>query len=131
ACRLQRAAFELAADLRGSGLLDRLHMQQRIDEEAVSLVGRNATCRSMGRGDEAQLLEVGHYVADGRRGELQAGLTRERARPHGLAVADVAFDEYPQQVLRPLGELLFCTHALLMRCARGINRVRRKRVRGL
>ncbi len=63
--------------------------------------------RGVRGGDEAQLLEIGHHVADGGRGKLQARLARQRARADRLAVADVALDEDPQQVLRPLAELLF------------------------
>ncbi len=92
---------------RAGGLVQRAHLQQRVDEEAVALVGGDAPGGGVRGGDEARVLQVRHDVADGGRGQLQPGLARQRARADRLAVADIALDEDPQQVLRPLTQGLF------------------------
>ncbi len=73
------------------------HLEQRVDEEAIALVGRHAPGGGVRGADEAELLEVGHDVAHGRGGELQPRLARQRARADRLAVADVGLDERRQQ----------------------------------
>ena len=78
--------------------------QQRIDEEAVTLVGGHATGRGVRRRDEAVLLEVRHDVADRGRAEIEARITGEVARTDGLSFADVALDQHPQQVLGAFGQ---------------------------
>jgi hypothetical protein len=94
--------LDLAADLGGRRLIERTQLQQRIDEEAVTLVGRHPAGGGMGRGDEAELLEIRHHVADRSRGKLQARFARQGTRADRLAVADVGLDQDPQQVLCPL-----------------------------
>ena len=91
------------------GLIERLHVQQRVDEEAIALVGGDASGGSVRGGDEAELLQIGHDVADGRGAQLQSGLAREHPGTDGLPVADVAFDQNPQQVLSTLAQRLVPT----------------------
>ena len=79
-------------------------LEQRVDEEAIALVGGHAARGGVRRADEPELLEVGHDVADGGRRQRQAGLARQRARADRLAVADVAADQHLQQVLFALGD---------------------------
>ena len=78
--------------------------QQRVDEEAITLVGRHATGRGVRRGDEAVLLEVRHDVADRGGAQIEPRITGEVARTDGLAFADVALDQHPQQVLGAFGQ---------------------------
>src|ERR1700757_3697694 len=94
--------LDLAADLGGRRLIEGPQLQQRIDEEPVTLVGGHAPGGGVGRGDEAELLEIRHHVAHRGRGELQARLARQGPRADRLAVTDVGLDEDPQQVLCPL-----------------------------
>ncbi len=86
-----------------------LELEQRVDEEAVALVGRNAAGGGVRRGDEAQILEVGHDVADGGRGEAQARIARQGSRADGLPVANVILDQGLEQQLRPLVESFIAT----------------------
>ena len=74
---------------------------QAVDEEAVALGRRHAARRRVRAGDEAHLLQVRHHVADRRRRQLEAGVPRQRARAHRLAVADVALDQRLEEVLCP------------------------------
>ena len=87
-----------------SSWLQRLQLEQRVDEEAVALVGGDAAGRGMRRGHEAQILQIRHDVADRGRGQTQARIARQRARADRLTVADVALDERLQQQLGPLVE---------------------------
>jgi hypothetical protein len=54
----------------------------------------------VGRVEEAQLLEVRHHVADGRRGELVLQAPRDRARAHRLAGGDVGVDDLAEDLAR-------------------------------
>ena len=90
----------------GSSSIGRARLEQRIDEEAVTLVGRNAPRRGVRRANKAELLEVGDDVADGRRGQRQTRLAGQGPRPDRLAIADIAADEHPQQQLFALGKCI-------------------------
>ena len=65
---------ELAAQLGERRIVfdGRARLEQRVDEEAVALVGRHAPRRGVRRANKPELLEVGDDVADGRRGQGQA-----------------------------------------------------------
>jgi len=80
-------------------LVDVLHREQGVDEDAVTARGRNAAGRRMRTGNIAHFLEIGHDVADGRRRQVEAGNFRQRARADRQAVGDVALDERLQQGL--------------------------------
>src|SRR5690606_31826749 len=100
--------------------LERLEFEQRIDEEPIPLVSRDAPGRSMRRSDEAKLLEVRHDVADRGRAQLQSEIARQRPRADGLTVADIVFDEELEKLLRALAPGLFsridgvCNHCLIL-----------------
>ena len=96
-----REASRLAAQLgeRRIVLERRARLQQRIDEEAIALVGGHAAGGGVRRANKAELLEVGHDVADGRRGRGQARLAGQGAGADRLPVADIAADQHPQQQL--------------------------------
>jgi len=104
--RVVAARLEMPAHLGRRRIIERAQLQQRVDEEAVALVGRHAPGRRVGRGDESKLLQIRHDVADRGRRQLQPRLARERARADRLAIADVALDEGAQQLLRSLAEVL-------------------------
>src|SRR3569833_2879397 len=101
----RRLGGELALELPQLVVLEELHAQQGIDEDAITLRGRNTPRRGVGRGHEAEVLEIGHDVADGSRTQIQVGAARERARAHRLAVADVTLDQGLEQLLRTFVEL--------------------------
>ena len=88
-----RSAVKLAFEAMDLGLLERLHHHQAVDEEAVALRRRDAPGRRVRARDVAQLLEVGHHVADRRRRELEARLLRQHARADRLALDDVTLDQ--------------------------------------
>ena len=83
-------------------VLERLILEQRVDEEPVALVGRDAAGRGVRRSDEAELFEIRHHVADGRRAQVQPEVARQRARADRLAVADIVLDQQLQQLLGAL-----------------------------
>jgi len=75
-----------------------LHGEHGVHEQAVAARGGNAAGRCVRAGDQAQLFEVGHHVADGGGRQFQATGARQCARAYRLAVGDVAFDERFQQL---------------------------------
>ena len=74
--------------------LDRHH---GVDKQAVAPGRGHAAGRGVGAGDQAQVFEVGHHVADGRRREVQTRRFGQGARTHRLAVRNVAFDQRLEQ----------------------------------
>jgi hypothetical protein len=74
-----------------------LRGQHGVDEEAVAARRGDAPCGGVRADDQAQLLQVGHHVADGGRRQLQARSLRQRARTHRLAVGDIALNQRFQQ----------------------------------
>jgi len=76
-----------------------LHRQHGIDEQSVALGGGNAPGRGMWAGNEAQILQVRHDIADRRGREFQPARARERARTYGLPVLYVAlYQRFEQQL---------------------------------
>mmetsp|Transcript_15303 Transcript_15303/g.36388 ORF Transcript_15303/g.36388 Transcript_15303/m.36388 type:complete len:202 (-) Transcript_15303:1810-2415(-) len=71
----------------------RLGGQHGVDEQAVAARRGDAASTGVGAGDQAELFQVGHHVADGGRAELQAGGLGQGARTHGLAVGDIPFNQ--------------------------------------
>ena len=70
-----------------------------IDKQAVAPGRGDAACRGVRAGNQAQLFEVGHDVADGRWRQLQAGRARQRARADGLTIGDITFYQHLEQQL--------------------------------
>ena len=80
-------------------LLQRLHSEQGVDEEAVAALRGHASGRGVRAGDEAELLEVRHDVAYRGRAQVQPRTLRERARADRLAIVDVMLDQGLEQDL--------------------------------
>jgi hypothetical protein len=95
-----------------------LQLEQGVDEEAVALVGGYAPGRCVRRGDEAQILQIRHDVADGGRGEAQARIARQGTGADGLPVANVILDQGLEQQLRPLVQPFVATfcHTVHITC---------------
>jgi hypothetical protein len=72
------------------GVLAREH---RVDEQPVAPRGGDAAGAGVGAGDQTQLFQVGHHVADGGGREIEPGSLGKRARADGLPVGDVALDQ--------------------------------------
>ena len=96
---LRPVGGELPLEAVNLDLLQRLHHHQAVDEETVALRRRNAPGRRMGARDVAQLLEVGHDIANRGGRQLEARLLRQHARTDGLPLDDVPLDERFQQRL--------------------------------
>src|SRR6267143_584378 len=96
--------MQLALEAIQLARLERLHHQQRIDEEAVSRRSRHAAGRGVRAGDESHVLQVRHHVADRRRRQVEPGVLRQRARADRLALGDIALDQGLEQDLRALVE---------------------------
>src|SRR5882672_9885672 len=96
--------MQLALEAIQLARLERLHHQQRIDEEAVPRRSRHAAGRGVRAGDESHVLQVRHHVADRRRRQVEAGVLRQRARADRLALGDIALDQGLEQDLRALVE---------------------------
>ena len=77
----------------------RLHRQHGVHKQAVAPRRGNASGRGVGADDQAQLLQIGHDVADGGGRQLQAGRLGQGAAAHRLPVSDVALDERLEQHL--------------------------------
>ena len=69
---------------------------QLVDEEAVALVGRDATGAGVGLDQVPLALEGGHVVADRRRRGADAALPHDVARPDRLGRLDVLLDDGPE-----------------------------------
>src|SRR5919198_1469951 len=97
---LQRLRFERPDD------------EQRIDEEAVAERRRHATRGGVRAGDEAELLQIRHHVADRRRRKIEPGVLRKRARADRLTFGNVALNQRLEQDLSALVEhAIHCTLA--------------------
>src|SRR6266850_1327978 len=96
--------MQLALEAIQLARLERLHHQQRIDEEAVSRRSRHAAGRGVRAGDESHVLQVRHHVADRRRRQVEPGVLRQRARADRLALGDISLDQGLEQDLRALVE---------------------------
>ena len=105
--RILGSVRELAPHLVRRSVFQRLHLQQRVDEEPVALGRGHAARRGMRRADEAVGLQVGHHIADRGGTEVQARIPRQAARPDRLAFADIALDQHLQQLLGTFAELGF------------------------
>jgi hypothetical protein len=92
-------ALRLVGRQAGRGELLALHREHGVDEKAVAAGRGDAPGGGVGTGDQPQVLEVGHHVADGRRRQFQPRSPRQGARAHRLAVGDIALDQRFQQQL--------------------------------
>jgi hypothetical protein len=63
---------------------ERPHVAELVDEDAIALVGRDATRRRVRRRDELLLLEEGHVVADRRSGHAERVALHDGLRAHRL-----------------------------------------------
>ena len=95
--RVARGFGQALAEAQELFAFRRRELDQCVDEEAIALVRRHAPGRRVRRAYEAELLEIGNDVANRRRAQIQTGLARQRARADRLPVANVLFDEKPQQ----------------------------------
>jgi hypothetical protein len=107
----QRAAGGGALDVdRGAVVFGKAAgFHQAVDEQAQAQIGRQAPGGGVRGEEQAQLLEIGHDVANRGRGELPAGElaqpARQGARPHRLAGFDIGFDDGAENVARARGHL--------------------------
>ena len=92
-------SVELILELLYLRLVERFEREQRINEKPVSARGRDPAGRRVGARNEAHLLEIRHDVADARRTEVEPRKFRQGARPHRLALRDIALDQDLQQNL--------------------------------
>jgi hypothetical protein len=76
--------------------------EQGVDEEAVAGGRRHAPGGGVRAGDEAELLEIGHHVADGGGRKIEPGVARQGARADRLAFGNVALDQRLEQDLGAL-----------------------------
>ena len=101
---LQRGAGARRPDLRldDTALLlgEVAEFHEGVDEEAQALLGRQAAGRDVRRIDEAKLLEVAHHVAHGGGRERRRQHARQAARADRLAVAQIGFDDAPENIAR-------------------------------
>ena len=96
---MQRVGFERPDD------------EQRVDEEAIAKRRGHAPRRSMRARDEAELLEIGHHVADRRRRKIESRVLRKRARTDRLALGNVALNQSLEEDLGALVEHRFIVHS--------------------
>jgi hypothetical protein len=61
--------LHVAGNLVALALVDCPHLEHGVDEEAEAFLGGGAAGRGVRRGDQAEILEIGHDVADGGGGE--------------------------------------------------------------
>jgi hypothetical protein len=76
-----------------------------VDEEPVSLVGRDSTCRGVRLGEVPLLLEDRHLVADGGGADANPGQIGDMRRPDGLCRRDVLLHDGSED-----GGLAFVQH---------------------
>ena len=83
---------------------DRTDLEERIDEDAQSHVGRHPPGARMRRIDEARFLKVHHDVADRSRRQRTGQDARDRTRTYGLAGIEIGLDQAPENLARALVE---------------------------
>ena len=79
--------------------------QQAVDEQAQPGIGRQAAGRGVRGVEQAEVLQVGHDVADGGGRQGLGELAGQRPRAHRLAGLDIALDDVPQHLARALVQL--------------------------
>lgn len=85
--------MQLVFELMHLDNIQRLHDQQSVDKETVTLMGRYAASRSMGTCDKPHFLKVCHYVTYGGRTQIKAGKFGKRTRPDWLTFPYIAFNQ--------------------------------------
>jgi hypothetical protein len=90
---------ELAFETMDLVVLERLHDHQAVDEEPVAARRGYAPGRRVRARNQAHFLEIGHDVANRRRGQVQSRMPRQDARADRLPFGNVALDERLQQML--------------------------------
>ena len=76
--------------------------EQLVDVEPVARLGRHAARRGVRMGQQADPLELGQLVADGRRRHAEPGALDERLRADRLPGRHVLLDDEPEDVALPL-----------------------------
>ena len=102
-----------AAAGRGAARLDALalvlgevaDLEQAVDEQFQPGVGRQPAGRGVRRVEQAEILQVGHDVADGGGRQRLGELAGERPRADRLAGLDIALDHLAQDLARALVQL--------------------------
>ena len=100
------AVGDLLVDRLTLPLRERPRRHQVVDEEAVAAVGRNAAGRGVRLRQVAEVLEIGHDVAEAGRRELKAAALRQRAGADRFARGNVLHDDLAQDLPRASVELL-------------------------
>ena len=72
------------------------HIQQGVDEKAVTACGRHATGGGVRGAEITKFLQIGHDVAHRGRTQVQAGIPRQGPRSDWLAIANMALDQHFQ-----------------------------------
>ena len=120
---VQQGASVAAIAHRGVDLLALGHVQvadlkQAIDEHPQPLLRRDAPGADMGAAQQAQILQILHHVADGRRRDLLAHHPGQAARAHGLAGVQIAFDHAAEHLARAVVQVfqgrMFVGHSRLV-----------------
>ena len=88
---------------RGRPRLEPLEQVARV--EAVAAVGRDAPCRGVRMGEQAEALELGQLVPHRRGRDVELGPLDETLRADGLAGGDVLLDDAAQDLALSWGEL--------------------------
>jgi len=73
------------------------HGEHGVNEQAVTLGCGYPPCRGVGAGNQTQLFQVAHHVADGGGRQVKSRSLGQGAGTHGLAVGDVALDQSPEE----------------------------------
>ncbi len=108
--QVARGFAELVADAAGVVLGEGLGLQQPVDVGAVAGVGGDAAGRGVRLDQVAERLQLGHLVADRRRGDAQVVLLRERDRADRFRRVDVLVHDGRQDEGLSLVELALLVH---------------------
>ena len=86
-------AAERPLDLGPLAARDVADLEDAVDEQPEPELGRNAPGRDVRRIEQAELLEILHHVADGRRRHALAQRAGQRARADRLAGREIGLDQ--------------------------------------
>src|SRR6202011_1240782 len=81
------------------------NLHQGVDEKSQTKFGGQPAGGSMRRVDQAELLEIGHHVADRGRRQRHRDQARNVARTDGFAGREITLDDLTKYVPRALVEL--------------------------
>src|SRR6218665_1062844 len=83
----------------GRGQRVALHRQHGVDKQPVAARRGSAACRCVRAGNQPQIFQVGHHMADRRRREVDPGRLRQGSGAYGLRIGDIALDQGFEQQL--------------------------------